>query len=648
MDKKTINSLIGKFVIFLLFVCLELLTGFMEMVVNAKEESTKVIGKVYEFEEKDSYEFSKKNTYTTTDNNCQTYGLFSIDGNIKSKEIKEGIPSYEINGGNVLLTYTYNDNLLNAKEEDWHLVDDKSKLVDDIKLNDNIMSGALVLQTSKDGQTWINNVIKTNIFRSTPVGEGVFYTTNDIQLLNGCYYRLIIVYEISIKVGQNQVLFLKTDEFEYKKYAEVYEFYLYDKSMKNLKENSNSPSKNLGSKVKTGKDNGYSGEEEIDDKDAHFGWTLGQFYVSGFTSTAKDDTEMPVFLKNVNDKVILHFKLQQDINKLNGKNSLSIAEDTNSYDQYFETDKMNMGYGTLIIRHTDFEGTKHEPIIYTNYLEANATNGANTVVQMFEEGDYEVALDYKIKDVPYEVLGQAIVPKYTNYRIAFRFSVRNGNCMAYPMDVVTGTELMDKSITSNGFILDMAKSRYLKINVKKSVLIKNDNGYSEDVRFNESAKEGDKYIDEGIYTFIVKNQYTNEQTTKTIYVGTDDILKALSVTGLSIEEINNQLKQGAYIMADGTIKMPEPIAKEETIISTETEIMNESIVNLEDNIEQISENEEIVQTDSEQNEMKEQNDELIPYNKIIWIVAVGIMAVLVVSVFVYYGKKRKNNLENRY
>ena len=46
---------------------------------------------------------------------------------------------------------------------------------------------------------------------------------------------------------------------------------------------------------------------------------------------------------------------------------------------------MNMGYGTLIIRHTDFEGTKHEPIIYTNYLEANATNGANTVVQMFEE-----------------------------------------------------------------------------------------------------------------------------------------------------------------------------------------------------------------------------------------------------------------------
>ena len=101
-------------------------------------------------------------------------------------------------------------------------------------------------------------------------------------------------------------------------------------------------------------------------------------------------------------------------------------------------------------------------------------------------------------------------------------------------------------------------------------------------------------------------------------------------------------------MADGTIKMPEPIAKEETIISTETEIMNESIVNLEDNIEQISENEEIVQTDSEQNEMKEQNDELIPYNKIIWIVAVGIMAVLVVSVFVYFGKKRKNNLENRY
>ena len=106
-----------------------------------------------------------------------------------------------------------------------------------------------------------------------------------------------------------------------------------------------------------------------------------------------------------------------------------------------------MGRGTLIIRYTDHQGIAHEPEIYTNYLEANATTSADTIVKFFEEGDYEVALDYEIKNTPRQVVGVEIVPEYTNYRIYFRFSIRNGNCMVYPFDVSTGTELTDEEIT---------------------------------------------------------------------------------------------------------------------------------------------------------------------------------------------------------
>ena len=78
--------------------------------------------------------------------------------------------------------------------------------------------------------------------------------------------------------------------------------------------------------------------------------------------------------------------------------------------------------------------------------------GANTRVQLFEEGDYEVALDY-------EVTKSQLIPQTHHYRIFFKFSVRNANCMVYPFDIVTGAELTNSSVTENWFSLDLAKSR---------------------------------------------------------------------------------------------------------------------------------------------------------------------------------------------
>ena len=101
---------------------------------------------------------------------------------------------------------------------------------------------------------------------------------------------------------------------------------------------------------------------------------------------------------------------------------MSIAEDKNAYDKYFEVSKTNFKHGALIIRYTDWENVKHEPIIYTDYLAANAKTGADTRVYLFEEGDYEVALDYSIKDNPRQVKGVSVVPTYTDYKILFKYN----------------------------------------------------------------------------------------------------------------------------------------------------------------------------------------------------------------------------------
>ena len=100
----------------------------------------------------------------------------------------------------------------------------------------------------------------------------------------------------------------------------------------------------------------------------------------------------------------------------------------------------------------------------------------------------------------------------------------------------------------------MARSRYLTIDVKKSVVTQGPDGYSEDVRFNRPAKDGDSYEEEGIYVFDVKNLYTGENTTKTIYVGSTDYMKALAVNNYTVSQLNEEIKRGKVIQSDGSLR----------------------------------------------------------------------------------------------
>ncbi len=521
----------------------------------AESGKIEVAGKIYEFDKDSSYEVQESNAYEETDDN-NTYGTFFVNGSVSDINEKSGVPAYEVSDGNLIFYYNYGDTVLNAGEDEWHLVDDKSKKADGINLPSDIMKGAIIIQTSKDGENWVNVDAACNAFGDTSIRTSSIYTTTDVQLINGCYYRVMIAYELAVRTEEDKILFIKTDKYDYKKYAEVYEFYACtDSGDTNVTDPNQKYS--LGSKVRAKNFNGYFGEKLIDKDDIHYGWELGNFFVSGYTDEVKDDDGNMVFLKNVGDKVTLCFKLNQNIDSLNNDKELSITADTEGYDQYFETPKMDFGRGVLIIRYTDYNNVKAEPTIYTNYLEANASAGADTKVQLFEEGDYEVALDY-------QVTSDELIDKVGHYRIFFKFSVRNGNCMVYPFDVKTGNELTNSSMTENGFRLDLAKSRYLKINLKRETLKDSADGLVEDTRFNGPAKDGAEYTDEGIYTITVSNEYTGQLTTKKIYVGTNNVLRAYMTTGLSIEEINNLVEDGATISGDGTIQLATPSPTEET------------------------------------------------------------------------------------
>lgn len=513
----------------------------------ASDNMTSVPGKLYEMEENSHYEFSTGNSGTAV-TKSNTYGTFSISGNIVSSGETSGIPTYRIGTGGLDLLYCYDGAAADPDIDDWHIVDDKSKKLDSMTLDKNIMKGAIIFQTSTDGVNWITVKADTNAFGASSTQSAV-YSAQDIQLANGCYYRAIVAYKLRIRTEEKSFLFINTDKYDFKKCVEIYEFYADTAS---ADENKVDPDQTyrLGAVVRVEKHDGYFGEKHRDKGDIHYGWNLGDFYVSGYTTAKMQDSSGDMmFLKNVGDTVTLWFRLDQNIDALNGDDSLRITADNNGYDQQFQTMPMDLGRGALIIRYTDHNNNP-KTVTYTDYLAANVSVGADTKVQMFEEGDYEVALDY-------EVTEDKLIDAVGHYRIYFKFSVRNGNCMVYPFDVTTGSELTNSSMTPNGFRLDLAKSRYLDVTLKREVLRDSADGLTEDTRFNGPAKDGATYTEEGIYTITAHNKYTDVTTTKKIYVGTNNILKAYMTTGYSISEINDLVAQGATILDDGTIQLAE-------------------------------------------------------------------------------------------
>lgn len=300
--------------------------------------------------------------------------------------------------------------------------------------------------------------------------------------------------------------------------------------------------------VNTGLDNGYSESNSIKEGDPHFGWKLGRFVVSGFTSRAGDD--VPVFLKNSGDQVELSFQLNQSIDSLNGDDKRKISGDGNGYDEYFGIPKTDFGHGALITKHTDYQNASTEPTVSTEYL-SSVKVGANTHIDMYEEGDYEVALDYEIESpglLPFR-------PAYNNYRIFFKFKVRNSNTMMFLFDTATNNELFNGSVTSSGFRIDMAGSHYLDVSVKREVLNSTGDDLTEDVRFNKTATDGAVFEDEGIYTVTVKNPNTGEEaTTKKVYVGTNDAMKASVANNMTLAEAQKRIAEGATVADDGSLR----------------------------------------------------------------------------------------------
>lgn len=540
MARQTIKRFTAGIIAFVLLCSLNI-TAF------AQGKSADVIGEYYEFDGKADYSLEEG----TASKTVKPMGHFSISGNFKDT----GNGVYYIQSGTVDVAYSVNRSALETDSERWHLTADKGNKVNGIKLDNDILSGAIIVQSSIDGENWLTDKVHTDAFQAKTELPQTIFTTKRIHQLNGCHYRIIVAYKLEKKVDQSKILFWDKDNFEYMKVAEVYNFFVIDQHTIDTGAASpaGKPRMEFSNVINTGKDNGYDASQAkpMENKDPHSGKSIGYFTINGYTrqTTEKDGT--PVFLKTVGDEVTLWFTLTQDINCLFGNENLKIAEDTKSYDKALAPDPTNFKHGALIVKYTDEENHSSEPVIYFDFLAANTMTGADTRIQLYEEGEYEVVLDYEIVDTKG-------IDSYSDYKISFKFAIRNGNTMAFPRDSRTGSELKDGAITPNGFVVDLAESKYLTIDiVRREVNEGADGTLSTSVRNNAVGKDGSTYTKEGIYEITVKNRYSDgKPTTVTIYVGTNKNILALAKNHLTIDQLNDLIRNGTTIDDDGSLIAP--------------------------------------------------------------------------------------------
>ncbi len=283
--------------------------------------------------------------------------------------------------------------------------------------------------------------------------------------------------------------------------------------------------------VNAGKKGGnYSESKSITRSDIDNGCELGSFIISGFTEKEESGTKT-TFVKTRGHDMTLWFDLERNIDDLPGNGKRSILSDPKGWDTTFKAPESvtDFGRGTLLVQHVGADG-KPRTVIYTDYLAAKETGTANTRIEIKEEGIYNVALDYMIKNSD---LKEAL-NSTTCYRISFSFEVKNGSGMVYLFDTETGSELEDYSRTEAGFRIDKGNSKSVKVNYIRFAI--NQNGNALDVRASAPASDGDVFTETGYYILTMINTETGVALEKHIFVGDQSDLEEYSEIELELKK----------------------------------------------------------------------------------------------------------------
>lgn len=197
--------------------------------VNDTTSSQTVAVKSYEFDSGDAYRMDKATPVNSMSFGRMAVGTLNVSGTILENKSYAGKKAFGV-AGNVTFSYTYDSRLLNNDENRWHIVDDKEKKVNGIKLDSNILSGALIVQKSYDGVVYENAVNPVLDFFNAKTSGVKLYSTSGADISRGVFLRFILAYKTEKAKDIIHWYTLPWARTESHRNMEVYDFYVVEDS----------------------------------------------------------------------------------------------------------------------------------------------------------------------------------------------------------------------------------------------------------------------------------------------------------------------------------------------------------------------------------------------------------------------------------
>lgn len=182
----------------------------------------------YELGSDDAYKYSKKVPVATMSYGKASIGTLNVTGRIIETTTYSDTKAYGVSG-NVSFSYIYDTSIVGAPENQWHIIDDKEKEVNGVKLDSNILSGALIIQKSYDGENYEDAVNPVLDFFNTSTSGTTFYTTAGEDISKGVYLRFILLYKTERK-NDDSHWYTPWSWSDSHRHMEVYDFYVVEDS----------------------------------------------------------------------------------------------------------------------------------------------------------------------------------------------------------------------------------------------------------------------------------------------------------------------------------------------------------------------------------------------------------------------------------
>lgn len=192
------------------------------------EKNYLVIGENYVLPDNSDYVLSEGEKVDNFFYGARSLGSLCVTGEIDKATTYNGFTAYGTSG-QVTIRYEYKGSYQHVDEDRWYVDNDGTGKVNSYGLGAflGVGHGCIIVEKSDDGVNWekIKGPILNYFTGEKNQDESTIYSIPEYEIVNGCYYRVLVAYRFCRRSNHGFVWFLG-ESHEYKKCIELYSFYI--------------------------------------------------------------------------------------------------------------------------------------------------------------------------------------------------------------------------------------------------------------------------------------------------------------------------------------------------------------------------------------------------------------------------------------